>query len=161
MEPWNAAERLGSAASRSARAPILLIQGRAGARGPGLGRGSRWSPTTKGCSFPPRQRDFRVTVEVFFYTEFYYPRLWKPAPPPIDPSVTDRCCILLPATGKPQGCSDVVASGGAGGAANPVVPFATRLPITNLPAGSYRLEVRGVVPSSPVMATRVADFDVE
>jgi len=44
---------------------------------------------------------------------------------------------------------------------NPVVPFATRLQLVQLPAGSYRLEVRARVAGSQDMVARTVDFELE
>lgn len=58
------------------------------------------------------------------------------------------------------------ADSGTGGIANfirfgnPLVPFATRLSVAQLPPGSYRLEVRAADPASNVTATRTADFQL-
>jgi len=45
-------------------------------------------------------------------------------------------------------------------AGDPVVPFGTHLPVAQLPAGLYRLEVRAVIPASQEAATRTIDFEV-
>jgi len=67
---------------------------------------------------------------------------------------------LAQKTGEVKGCSDVVSLGAFVHPGNPVVPVATSLPVAQLPAGSYRLEVRGVIPNTQLMATRAIDFEL-
>jgi hypothetical protein len=43
---------------------------------------------------------------------------------------------------------------------NPLVPFATRLQVGQLPAGSYRLEVRAGMAGREEIVTRTADFEL-
>jgi hypothetical protein len=43
---------------------------------------------------------------------------------------------------------------------NPVVPFAIAVPVAELPAGSYRLEVRAMHSSGPEVVARTVDFEV-
>jgi hypothetical protein len=64
-------------------------------------------------------------------------------------------------TGTRVGCSDVVSLESFVQPGNPVVPFGTHIPVDRLPAGSYRLEVRAVIPASQETATRAVDFEVK
>jgi hypothetical protein len=46
-------------------------------------------------------------------------------------------------------------------AANPALPIALTLPLSDLPVGAYRLEVRVTGGSKPGAVVRAADFEVK
>ena len=110
---------------------------------------------------PAATNEFQKSGQAYFYTEFYGPALGSANPPTIDPSVLKmEYCILDQKTGGRVGCSAVVSLENFVHPGNPVVPFGTHLPAAQLPAGSYRLEVRAVIPASQETATRTIDFEV-
>ena len=116
----------------------------------------------EGKQFVPAAANvFQKSGPAYFYTEFYDPVLGGANPPMIDPSVLKmEYCILEQTTGNRVGCSDVVSLENFVRAGDPVVPFGTHLPVAQLPAGLYRLEVRAVIPASQEAATRTIDFEV-
>jgi hypothetical protein len=111
---------------------------------------------------PAATKVFQKSDQAYFYTEFYDPALGGANPLAIDSSgLKMEYCILDRKTGARPGCSDVVSLENFVHAGNPVVPFGTHLPIDRLPAGSYRLEVRAIIPASQETATRTIDFEVK
>jgi hypothetical protein len=82
-----------------------------------------------------------------FYFEVYAPSLVK------QPAMRIR--ILNRATGEEKNNSGPMDAGEWMQAGNPVIPIALNLPASNLPAGSYTLEVRVDT------VVRTADFDVK
>ena len=71
-----------------------------------------------------------------------------------------RMRILDRATGEEQVDSGPMDAGAWMKRGNPVIPIALTLPVSNLPAGSYRLEVR-VTGSGDASVVRRADFDMK
>ena len=95
-----------------------------------------------------------------FYFEVYEPRLAQAtAGQPMKPPAM-RFRILDRATGQEKN-SESMDAGGWMQPGNPVIPIALNLPVSNLPAGSYTLEVRVTGDSGPDAVVRSADFDVK
>ncbi|HEY4086994.1 MAG TPA: hypothetical protein VGM43_13695 [Bryobacteraceae bacterium] len=103
---------------------------------------------------PAATNKFQKSGPAYFYTEFYDPGASDPS------GLKMEYCIVDRKTGVRLGCSDVVSLQNYVHAGNPVVPFATHLPLDRLPSGSYRLEVRAMIPASQQTATRTVDFEV-
>jgi hypothetical protein len=69
--------------------------------------------------------------------------------------------VLDRGTGEVRQRSGMAAVSGYVTPGNPVVPFATRLPIAQLSAGLYRLEVLAAHSSGGETVTRTTDFEVK
>jgi hypothetical protein len=151
VDPWNSAHlgiggialsREAHPAGDSGAAPVLE------GRGPLVAGGMRFVPSATGR--------LRRSERAWFYTEIYDPLLAGQNPP----AVQVRMRILDRKTGEVK-----VDTGTAGAASyvhegNPVVPFATALPLANLPAGSFRLEVTAGDSSGPSTVARSIDFEL-
>jgi len=111
---------------------------------------------TQGMQLIPSGSDqFKKTDRAGFYVEIYDPQLAGPNPPKvgIKMSIVDR------KTGEKK-----IDTGGAAADAKPgssLVPVGLKLPVNELPPGSYRLELRAVDSSGNVTQTRTADFEVQ
>ena len=111
---------------------------------------------TQGMQLIPSGSDqFKKTDRAGFYVEIYDPQLAGPNPPKvgIKMSIVDR------KTGEKK-----IDTGGAASDAKPgssLVPVGLKLPVNELPPGSYRLELRAVDSSGNVTQTRTADFEVQ
>jgi VWFA-related protein len=105
---------------------------------------------------PAATNGFRKSERVYFYTEVYEPTLSSSNPS----ALTMQVRVLDQRTGEVRQDTGMAGVGGYVHPGNPVVPFATALPITQLPPGSYRLEVRAAHSSGPDVVARAIDFDV-
>ncbi len=104
---------------------------------------------------PSGSNQFKKTDRAGFYVEIYAPALTGPNPPNVgvQMSIVDR------KTGEKK-----VDNAGAAPDAKPgrpLVPVGRKLPVGELPAGSYRLEVKGVDSAGNATPTRTADFEVQ
>ena len=158
VEPWKPGSlAMGSLALSTDAQPVdpaaslaLILEG----EGPLIADGKEFVPAAT--------NEFQKSGQAYFYTEFYDPALGGANPPAIDPSVLKmEYCILERTTGKRVGCSDLVSLENFVQPGNPAVPFGTHIPVDRLPAASYRLEVRAVIPASQETATRTIDFAVK
>ncbi len=98
---------------------------------------------------------FKKTDVVVFYVEMYDPLLTEANPP----NLGIQMLVLDRKTGEKK-----VNTGGpapAGKAGNPVVAMGLKLPVDQLPPGSYQLEVRGTDSAGRFTRVRTADFEVE
>jgi hypothetical protein len=151
IEAWNPASfGIGSIALSTETHPVDTASASAApileGQGPLVANGRQFVPAAT--------NRFQRSDKVYFYTEFYDPAA-------IDQSALKmEYCILDQKTGQAKGCSDMVSLASFVHPGNPVVPFATQLPaVAQLPAGQYRLEVRGAIPNQP-MVTRAIDFEL-
>ncbi len=95
-----------------------------------------------GKMFVPSARNrFGKTEAVYFYTEIYDPAL-SLAAGSAAPALTVEYRVLDAKSGTVNVDSGVGGVGSYVRPGNPVVPFATRLPLAQLAAGDYRLEIR-------------------
>jgi len=150
VEPWNnAALGIGGIAfstenhpvspATAATAPILEGEG------PLIAAGRQFIPVAT--------NRFAKSQPIYFYTEVY------------DPAV-DASGLRMQYRVLDQKTGEVKMDTGLNGVAsyvhpgNPVVPFATRLSVAQLPTGSYRLEVIAAVPASQQAVTRSIDFEL-
>ena len=111
---------------------------------------------TQGLQLIPSGSDqFKKSDRAGFYVEIYDPLLASATPPKvgIQMSVVDR------KTGEKK-----IDSGGPAADTKPgnaLVPLGLRLPVADLPPGSYRLELKAVDSAGNVSQPRTADFEVE
>jgi len=90
-----------------------------------------------------------------FYAEIYDPRLTGADPPKLGVQML----VLDLKTREKK-----IQTGGAVGTAvagTMVVPFGLKLPVDQLPPGSYELQIRAVDGSGGATPVRTADFEVE
>jgi hypothetical protein len=102
---------------------------------------------------PAAGNRFHVSERVYFYTEVYEPG--DAAGLTMEYRVLERNSGEVKLDSGMAGVSGFVRPG------NPVVPFATVLPVAKLASGSYRLEVRAGHSSGADAVTRAVDFEVE
>jgi VWFA-related protein len=95
---------------------------------------------------------FHVSERVYFYTEVYEQGDAG--------GLTMQYRVLERNSGEVKLDSGMAGAGGFVRPGNPVVPFATVLPVAKLAPGSYRLEVRAGHSSGADPATRTIDFEV-
>ena len=126
------------AASAEAGGPIL--EGRT----PLVAAGRRLIPS-------PTNR-FQRSGPVYFYTEIYDPALGA--------ALTLQYRVLDRVTGEVRQDTGMVPIPNYVRPGNPVVPFATRIPVAQLAAGAYRLEVRASHSTGGETVIRTADFDL-
>ncbi len=107
---------------------------------------------------PAGTNRFRSGEKVFLYVEVYEPMLTGADSGSL-PQIGLRTRILDRATGQPRADSEGQVPANFMSAGNPVVPIASVLPIANLPAGAYILEV-GVARQSGIPVVRTAEFDI-
>ena len=111
---------------------------------------------TQGLQLIPSGSDqFKKTDRAAFYVEIYAPALAGPNPP----KVGVQMAIVDRKTGEKK-----IESGGAAADAkvgSPLVPLGLKLPVADLPPGSYRLELKGVDSAGNVTQPRTADFEVQ
>jgi VWFA-related protein len=105
---------------------------------------------------PAATNRFRNSDHVFFYTEVYEPTLGGANPSTLKMQVR----VLDRKTGELRQDTGMAGIAGYVHPGNPVVPFATAVPVAQLPAGSYRLEVRAAHSSGPEVVARTVDFEV-
>ncbi len=106
--------------------------------------------------YPAAETDVARSDHVFVYTEVYEPALSAPSPV----SVTLQMRILDRQSGSVKldtGKSDI---GNYIRPGNPVIAFATALPMSKLDPGQYRLELQAGHSSGAEAVTRTLDFDV-
>jgi VWFA-related protein len=111
---------------------------------------------TQGLQAVPSGSDqFKKTDRAGFYVELYAPALAGPTPPNvgIQMSIVDR------KTGEKK--IENVGPAPDAKPGRPLVPVGRKLPVDELPPGSYRLEVKGVDSAGNVTQTRTADFEVQ
>jgi hypothetical protein len=157
VEPWSAAS-LGmggiafSTDVRPAEQGVQDVQ----AEGPVLeGHG----PLTAGGKqfVPAATSKFARSAPVYFYTEIYDATLAGAN----SPGLLLQYRILDGQTGEVRAETGMAGIGSYVRPGNPVVAFATRLQMEQLPAGSYRLEVRAAVAGSENVLARTIDFKLE
>src|SRR5271165_6278501 len=111
---------------------------------------------TQGLQLIPSGSDqFKKTDRAGFYMEIYAPALAGPNPP----KVGVQMVIVDRKTGEKK-----IDTGGAAADAkpgSPLVPVGLKLPVNELPPGSYRLELRAVDSAGNVTQPRTADFEVQ
>src|SRR5271157_722861 len=111
---------------------------------------------TQGLQLIPSGSDqFKKTDRAAFYVEIYAPALVGLNPP----KVGIQMIIVDRKTGEKK-----IESGGAAAdakAGSPLVPLGLRLPVNELPPGSYRLELKAVDSAGNVTQPRTADFEVQ
>ncbi len=111
---------------------------------------------TQGLQVIPSGSDqFKKADRAAFYVELYAPALTGPNPPTIGVKMT----VVDRKTGEKK-----IDTGGAAvdaKAGSPLVPVGLKLPVGELPPGSYRLELKGVDSAGNVTAPRTADFEVQ
>jgi hypothetical protein len=101
---------------------------------------------------PAASNRFRISDRLYFYTEV------------CDPG--DAATLMMEYRVLEKSSGEVKLDSGVAGIAgfvrpgNPVVPFATVLPVAKLAAGSYRLEVRAGHSASSEVVSRAIDFEV-
>ncbi len=104
---------------------------------------------------PAGDARFKRNEPAVFYAEVYDPRLATADPPKL--GVQMLVVDMKSKTKKIQ-------TGGplpAGTAGAPVVSFGLKLPVDQLPPGSYELQIRAIDASGGATPVRTADFDVE
>jgi hypothetical protein len=106
---------------------------------------------------PAASNRFRNTDHVFFYTEVYEPTLSGANPS----TLTMQVRVLDRKTGELKQDTGTAGIAGYIHPGDPVVPFATAVPVAPLPAGSYRLEVSAAHSSGPEVVSRAIDFEVD
>ena len=106
---------------------------------------------------PAAANRFARSAPLYFYTEIYDAALAGTNPPALEMQYR----ILDGKTGEARAETGMAGIGSYVRPGNPVVPFATRLQLVQLPAGSYRLEVRARVAGSQDMVARTVDFELE
>jgi len=150
VEPWNAASfGMGSVAfstdTRTVDSASLAAPSLEGAQ-----------MTAGGKLFVPSALNrFQKGEAVYFYTEIYDPGLGSG-----DSALSMEYRILDARSGEVKVDSGVGSASGYERPGNPVVPFATRLPLGQLVSGQYRLEVVALGSGSD-RASRVVGFAVE
>ncbi len=105
---------------------------------------------------PAGQYAFKTTDQTGVYMEVYDPALTSDTPPKIQVAIriTDR------KTGEQKIASGNMAMDGYVRTGNPMVPIMLKLPMKDLPVGSYKLEMAALDTSGKTM-TRSADFEIE
>jgi len=106
---------------------------------------------------PAALNRFGKSDHLYFYTEISEPALKSPNPPTLQVQIR----VLDRASGDAKIDTGLAGIGGYVKTGNPLVPFATAVPLAQLPVGSYRLEVKAAHSSGPDVATRSVDFEVE
>ncbi|SPE34223.1 hypothetical protein SBA3_2110006 [Candidatus Sulfopaludibacter sp. SbA3] len=102
---------------------------------------------------PAATSRFQRSAPLYFYTEVYDPALGG-AGLTMEYRVLDRQSGEVRQDTGMAGVANYVRPG------NPVVPFATRLPLAQLPAGEYRLEVLAGHAGSGQTVARTVDFEL-
>ncbi|MGO9519141.1 MAG: hypothetical protein ACLPND_19080, partial [Candidatus Korobacteraceae bacterium] len=98
---------------------------------------------------------FSKTDRAAFYVEVYDPALAGPNPP----KVGVKMIVVDRKTGEKK-----IDTGGAAvdaKAGSPLVPVGLKLPVGELPPGSYRLELTAIDTAGNVTPSRTADFEVQ
>jgi len=114
--------------------------------------------TAGGKQFVPAATNrFARSAPIYFYTEIYDAALAAANPP----GLLLQYRILDGKTGEARAETGMAGIGRYVRPGNPVVPFATRLQLEQLPAGLYRMEVRVGILGSQETAARTIDFELE
>lgn len=103
-----------------------------------------------------RERRKSLRDRVYFYTEVYEPTLGSANPSTLSMQVR----VLDQKTSELQFDTGMASVAGYVQPGNLMVPFATALPVTQLPPGSYRLEVKAAHSSGPDVVARTIDFEL-
>jgi hypothetical protein len=106
---------------------------------------------------PAATNRFRKSEHVYFYTELYEPGLAAGANAS---SLAMQYRVVERSTGEVKQDSGIAGVAGYVHPGDPMVPFATALPLAKLAPGSYRLEVRAAHTLGPEVVGRSIDFDV-
>jgi hypothetical protein len=104
---------------------------------------------------PAGGASFRRNEPAVFYAEVYDPRLATADPPKLGVQM-----LVVDMKSKAK----KIQTGGplpAGTTGNPVVSFGLKLPVDQLPPGSYELQIRAIDATGGATPVRTADFDVE
>ena len=110
--------------------------------------------TTGGRVFVPASgTKFLRSAPLYLYTEIYDPGAAE--------GVVLEYRVLDAKSGESRGDSGVAAISGYIRPGNPLIPFATRLGVGQLPAGAYRLEVKAGMRPDAMTAVRTADFELQ
>src|SRR5271166_2590271 len=111
---------------------------------------------TQGLQVIPSGSDhFSKTDRAAFYVEVYDPALAGPNPPKVG--------VQMIVVDRKTGEKKIETGGGAADAkaGNPLVPVGLKLPVGELPPGSYRLELKAMDTAGNVTPSRTADFEVQ
>lgn len=152
VDPWNSAtmgisgiafstEMSPADAGPASEGPMLE------GRGPLVAGGKKFVPTAT--------NGFARSAPLYFYTEIYDPGL---------SNGSSTMPLMMQYRILDSNTGEVKADSGMAGIASymrpgdSVVPFATRLPVAQLPAGQYRLEVQAVIPANQQIVTRSIEF---
>ena len=103
---------------------------------------------------PSATNKFARSTPLYFYIEIYDAALAGANPPALEMQYR----ILDGKTGVARAETGMASIGSYVRPGNPVVPFATRLQLEQLPAGSYVLEVRAGIAGSQEIVARTIDF---
>ena len=111
---------------------------------------------TQGLQLIPSGSDhFKKTDGAAFYVEIYDAALAGPNPPKVGVKVV----VVDRKTGEKKIETASLAADAKAG--NPLVPVGLKLPVGDLPPGSYRLELKAVDGAGNVTPSRTADFEVQ
>jgi VWFA-related protein len=148
VEPWNSAKlgMGGIAFSTEAHSVDSAVADEGPAlegRGPLVAGGKRFEAAAT--------NRFPRSAPIYFYTEIYDPAL---------DALTMQYRILDSRTGEVRAETGMAGIGSYMRLGDSVVPFATRLALGQLPAGSYRLEVRAAIAASQETVARTIDFEL-
>jgi VWFA-related protein len=153
IEPWNS--------TSFAIGDIALSRGTRVANGDSeldaIDPENRAPLVASGKEFVPASSDvFPNAGRLYFYTEIDDPSLKSASPP----TITVQIRILDAKTREVKLDTGEAAIANYVRPGNPVVPFATALPLAQLTAGQYTLEVRAEHSSGPDTVIRAKDFEV-
>jgi VWFA-related protein len=108
---------------------------------------------------PSGTSQFHSGEPAFFYFEAYEPLLTTAKPDAPLPAIGVRVRVLDRATGRQKSDTGAKSALSFEHAGNPAVPVISSLPIANLPAGTFKLEV-SVMREAGDPVIRTADFEV-
>ena len=151
VDPWNSASfGIGGIAFSTEAQPVDPATGPSGpileGRTPLVAGGRRFVPA--GTS------RFKRSDQLYFYTEVYDPAVGGTSALTMEFRILDRVTGEVRQDTGMAGVASYVTPG------DPRVPFATRVPVAQLAAGAYRLEVRAGHLSGGETVARTADFDL-
>jgi VWFA-related protein len=111
---------------------------------------------TQGMQLIPSGSDlFKKTDRAAFYVEIYDAALAGPNPPKVGVNVV----VVDRKTGEKK--IETASAAADAKAGSPLVPVGLRLPVGELPPGSYRLELKAMDTAGNVTPSRTADFEVQ
>ena len=153
VDPWNAASfGIGGIAFSTEARPVDVASEGSGpileGRTPLVAGGRRFVPASTSR--------FKRSDQLYFYTEVYDPALEGGSPS----ALTMEYRVLDRKTGEVKQDTGMAGVASYVSPGDPRVPFATRVPVAQLPAGSYRLEVRAGHTLGGETVARTADFDL-